>query len=100
METKKRTDAHFRSQDRPGFCIRFENGWTISVQWHNGAYCERKSLSLDSFTDSNPADSATAEIAIWNEEGDWYDFGSDQVLGYCTPDEVADWITKTKSFAK
>lgn len=99
-KTDRPTGPNFRSQDRPGFSIRFENGWTISVQWHCFAYCDRKSSSLSPITDTNPADSATAEIAIWNEEGDWYDFGSDTVLGYCTPDEVADWIIKTKSFAK
>lgn len=88
--------AVFKSQERPGFSMTFDNGWTISVQWHTSAYCERNQLA--SIIDSNPAQSTTAEIAIWDEKGEWYNFGSDTVLGYQSPDDVAEWITKTKNF--
>lgn len=90
--------AKFKSQERPGFSMTFENGWTISVQFHASAYCERNQSLVENREDKNPAESPDAEIAIWNSEGDWYDFGSDEVLGYQTPDEVADWITKVKAF--
>jgi hypothetical protein len=72
---------------RPGFAMTFNNGWTISVQWHEGAYCEGK-YSADKT-------SANAEIAIWNQSGNWFDFGDNQVKGYCTAEEVLEWMNKT-----
>jgi hypothetical protein len=38
--------------------------------------------------------SLTAEIAIYNDEYNWYNFGHDTVKGHCTADEVAEWIDK------
>lgn len=73
------------SQDVPsGFQITFENGNTISVQFGFGNYCENR--------DESKSECATAEIAIWNKDGKWYDFGSDTVKGWCTPDEVGQFI--------
>ena len=52
-----------------GFSMTFENGLTISVQFGIGNYCTR-----------NEKDEAiSSEIAIWNEDGKWFDFGNDQV---------------------
>ena len=67
-----------------GFHLTFKNGMTISVQFGIMNYCNRVS-------DDVP-ESPNSEIAIWDKEGTWYDFGSDQVKGYCSPDEVANWI--------
>ena len=93
------TKSCFKSNYRPGFTMTFENGWTISVQWHTGAYCDRRSSEheFDDFNDrpegkSLPAASTTAEIAMWDKEGNWYKFGNDHVLGYQTSDRVAKWI--------
>ena len=87
----------FKSQERPGFSMTFENGWTISVQWHTSAYCERKQALASSIVDVNPAESPTAEIAMWDKYGNWYMFEHDEVLGYQTPDEVAEWIEVVRS---
>lgn len=76
---------------RPGFAMTFKNGWTISVQWHEGAYCEGRHKP-----DADKS-SINAEIAIWNQAGDWFDFGNDQVKGYCTAEEVLEWMNKTAS---
>ena len=47
------------------------------------------------FRSRNEKDEAiSSEIAIWNEDGKWFDFGNDQVKGWISPDEVADWIYK------
>jgi len=86
---------------RAGFSITFNNGWTISVQWHEGAYTsrpDRMSARFEKPEYGTEISSPDAEIAIWNKGGDWYDFGTDQVKGYCTADEVAEWIEKVKSF--
>lgn len=99
------TNSKFRSTYRPGFAMTFENGWTISVQWHTGAYCDRKTLdsAFDDFNDrpegrGSSAESTTAEIAIWDSNGKWYDFGEDTVLGYLKTDEVFEWMNKVKNF--
>ena len=76
-----------QTNNRPGFSMTFANGWTISVQWHQGAYCDGRH--------SENAESANAEIAIWDYNGDWCNFGNDQVKGYCTPDEVLNWMEFT-----
>lgn len=67
-----------------GIQMTFSNGNTISIQFGFGNYCDNKH-------ESKP-ESETAEIAIWNEEGKWYDFESDQVLGYCNTDQISHWI--------
>lgn len=69
---------------KAGIQMTFANGNTISIQFGQGNYCENRHCSKSECKD--------AEIAIWNNEGKWYDFESDQVKGYCTPDEVAQYI--------
>jgi hypothetical protein len=85
---------------RAGFTMKFANGWTISVQWHDGAYTSREDRGLEGPYRpeyGTEVSSPDAEIAIWDKNGEWYDFGSDQVQGYCTTDEVAQWIAFTKN---
>ena len=83
------TQIGFKHCDRRGFQIRFENGWTVSVQWHPGSYCSGKGN-----------ESPNAEIAAWDSNGKWYDFGSDEVLGYRTPDQVVTFLGFVKKFSK
>lgn len=99
------TNSQFKSTYRPGFTMRFDNGWTISVQWHTGAYCDRRSLENepDDFNDrpAGPGEAAvstTAEIAVWDCEGRWYDFGEDHVLGYLSSEEVLEWMNQVQQF--
>jgi hypothetical protein len=33
-----------------------------------------------------------AEVAAWDSNEEWYDFGSDTVKGYLSADEVSDFI--------
>jgi len=84
---------------RPGFQMTFENGWTVSVQWHNGAYCNNKGFEYAPGSEQYP-NAATAEIAAWNSKREWYDFGSDTVLGYQTPDQVVTFMEYVKNFSK
>jgi len=73
-----------------GFIMTFDNGNTISVQFGMGNYCANRKESKSSCVN--------AEIAIWNEAGDWHDFGSNIVKGWCSPDEVAKWIFFAANF--
>lgn len=83
-----------------GFQMTFANNWTVSVQFGYGNYCENRSFDRVDF-DRNvepKGESKDAEIAAWDANGTWYDFGSDEVKGWCSPDEVAAFITKVSSF--
>ena len=83
-----------------GFQIDFENGWTVSVQFGIGNYCDNRYNEGNPFTNiPDFLDSKTAEIAAWptNARGwskgtstkEWYKFEhGDQVDGYKTPNTV------------
>lgn len=89
----------FKYCSRPGFQMTFDNGWTVSVQWHSGAYCSRKDLHYAPGSEEF-GDSFTAEIAAWDSNGDWYEFESDTVLGYQTPNEVVTFMELIKNKTK
>jgi len=82
-----------------GFHMSFENGLTISVQFGWGNYCSnRNSLKNDFKRGGECAESETAEIAIWDESGEMYEFDGpgDKVCGHLSVDEVAQWIDRTR----
>ena len=64
-----------------GFSIQFENGWTVSVQI--GMYTHGKEGGII----SNPY----AEIAAFKDEV-WYDFGDNEIKGFCKPDEILEFM--------
>ena len=83
-----------------GFQMTFENGWTISVQFGYGNYCDnnRHPDGFDFGKNKDIVQSSDAEIAIWDSEGSWYTFEEgDQVKGHCSADEVATWVEFTKN---
>jgi len=90
----------FKSTSNKGFSLTFENGWTISVQFGYGNYCDnhRHPDGWDFSKKQEVTQSSDAEIAIWDANGEWYNFGSDTVKGYCSANEVAEWIEKVKNF--
>ena len=61
-----------------GFSMRFENGYTISVQFSKKNYSDGEK---------------TAEVAAWDAEGNWIQFedGRD-VVGWQTTNDVAKLI--------
>lgn len=71
-----------------GFQVTFENGWTVSVQWGPGNYCERQYDNFDAPEKAVRWTSNTAEIAAWDANNEWHDFGGDTVEGYVKPDDV------------
>lgn len=90
----------FKTTFNRGFHMTFDNGLTISVQWGTGNYCERKKpVYMTDELRNVMVESKDAEIAIWENQGGkrFLNFGSDEVKGYCTPNEVADWICKVSS---
>lgn len=80
-----------------GFHIKFENGWTVSVQWgpHNYAdnyYSANYADIYYSAYDVTGLPSLVAEIAAWDADRNWYEFEDDNVKGYVKPEEVAEFI--------
>jgi len=88
----------FRSTENKGFQITFQNGWTISVQFGKGNYCEVGYIGeYGGEMKKLRHYSKDAEIAIFKGE-EWYNFGTDTVSGYCEPKEVAEWISKVSNW--
>ena len=83
-----------------GFNLKFENGWTISILINYGSYSDNKNHPGGIyFADKlDVVGSNTAEIAIWDINGKWYNFDYDTVKGYCSPNEIAEWIDKVSKF--
>jgi hypothetical protein len=73
-----------------GLRMTFENGNTISIQFGFGNYCDNKFESKPSCKN--------AEIAIWDKDDNWHNFGGDTVKGYCSTDEIAKWIFFAANF--
>lgn len=75
---------------KAGISMTFENGYTISIQFGFGNYCENKFLSKDNSKD--------VEIAYFKGDGDLISFeDGDQVKGYVSMDELADYIQMVKN---
>jgi hypothetical protein len=74
-----------------GLRMTFENGWTVSVQFGYGNYCNGR---FSQTYDGRDASSPNAEVARWQGNGA-IDEQEGNLLGYCTPDEVAAFIAAT-----
>lgn len=69
-----------------GFQMKFDNGWTVSVQWGTGNYCNNRDLDAE-YSDTYhrhgdvcfwvPQESENAEIAAWDADGNWHKFKPD-----------------------
>jgi len=89
----------FKISSGKGFQMSFANGWTVSVQFGPANYCENRTMLIDNQFSLSETDriagskgSYDAEIAAWDVNGNWHDFGHDSVKGWCTADEVAQFI--------
>lgn len=89
----------FSITEQKGFHITFPNGWTVSVQFGRGNYCDN--YSHEDRTVPVP-DSSDAEIAAWPDTGGkWLNFeGGDTVLGYQSPEQVLAFMNRVASFEK
>jgi hypothetical protein len=62
-----------------GFHMTFKNGWTVSVQFGEGNYCENRNLVGDIGIGHNSgnktkSECTNAEIAAWDANKEWYSF--------------------------
>jgi hypothetical protein len=88
--------SQFTVVNNKGFQMKFKNGNTISVMFGAGNYCSnRQAKSTDEIENSK-----TAEIRIWHNAANYpqeesvymFDTTNDEVKGWCSTDEVAEWI--------
>jgi hypothetical protein len=80
-----------------GFQITFPNGWTASVQWGIGNYCDHHMEPFDTEREKVLAaqGSTTAEVAAISPEGKLVDLlgRGDTVAGWLSPAEVLAFLT-------
>lgn len=90
-------NAHgFRITDGRGFQVTFENGWTVSVQFGPGNYCENKSMAIgrdDAL--AGKRGSLDAETAVWGPDGQFIqrEGTDDTVQGWQSPAQVLELLT-------
>ena len=91
--------SKFKITNHKGFRMGFENGFGISVQWGTFNYCEKKNLGADGDEEMKTKrwESTTAEIAVFNDTGIVPVGKSDDVIGWCSADEVATVIAIVQS---
>lgn len=82
----------FAITHRRGFHMTFANGYTVSVQFGFGQYCEARNTP-------NANESKDAEIAVWPSGGELMrcDGSGDTVRGWQSPEAVArliDWAAR------
>ena len=79
-----------------GFHLKFENNWTVSVQFGEYNYCTRTDVGPTVSTVGHQSNDA--EIAAWDKNGNWYKFSNgEQVKGWQSADEIADFIQFIKN---
>ena len=90
----------FKTTKNSGFQMTFDNGWTISVQFGYFNYCQNNHHPNGLYFSKNQdvTTSEDAEIAIWDANGEWFNFDSGIVKGHCSTNEVAEWIAKVSQF--
>lgn len=83
--------AGFQNNREDGFKVRFENGYTLSVQWTEWNYCERQYAK-------GVTECEDAEIAVIDEHGefvtDQFLNNGDDVQGWQKPEQVAELMAK------
>jgi hypothetical protein len=64
----------FKITGKKGFHIKFENGYTVSVQFGPGNYCDNYDMEIGRDEENAGKEgSYTAECAVWAEDGEMID---------------------------
>ena len=89
----------FTATQNKGFRMKFDNGYSISVQWGTINYCEKKNLMAEYKDEMKEPTwkSRTAEIAVFNGTRMVLVGKHDDIIGWCSADEVAKIIAIVQS---
>lgn len=97
----------FKITSKKGFHITFENGWTVSVQFGPGNYCDNYSMSIrEDDEEAGRIGSSTAECAVINPSNTLVQFpssGGDTVSNRSAPAEVLEilkWAAQQEATRK
>lgn len=85
-----------------GFTMSFSNGYTVSVRWGYGNYCDNRVVYADHNKQYNCTTSPNAEVAVWNSNGDFVqapDVKGD-VWAFQTTEEVALLVFQVANWSK
>ena len=85
----------FASTENKGFNITFENGYSASVQFGKGNYCNNlyAEYTYEEERKKQINRSKNAEVACYDTNtNEWYDLGTNGVLGYQSPAEVLELL--------
>lgn len=84
---------------RRGLYMKFNNGYTISIQFGDGTYSDNHNCEFDfeKINSNTPMFSKTVEIAVFGKDGEMVQLPNinDIVAGYQSIDELATWIKWT-----
>ncbi len=81
----------FKICDDKGFHIGLSNGFTVSVQFGRGNYCEHHRDG--NWDEPNKGSSFDAETAVFDPRDDLIPVNGDIVQGWQTPDDVVRLLT-------
>jgi hypothetical protein len=87
----------FKTCGQKGFHITFENGYTVSVQFGAGNYCDNYALGIMEYHDKAVPPSRTAETALLAPNGDFVQYKDDVVQGRQTPEDVLELMNYAAS---
>jgi hypothetical protein len=106
----QKKDEGFTITNGRGFQVTFKNGYTVSVQFGRGNYCQNQTVSnpilqmveaMQPFTGDVVC--PDAEVAVWKDDGELIPLrryhNNDSVGGYFTPAKVLNllnWAAKQK----
>lgn len=81
----------FKITNGKGFHITLANGYTVSVQFGAGNYCDNRDVSWHDAPAMAEKGSANAETAVWGKDGKMlhrFPDDADTVQAYQTPEQV------------
>ena len=87
MVLGKKESHMFLVTANKGVHITFANGYSLSIQWGQGNYCQNRNIDVP-YRSEVPA-SATAETAIIDPNGAFIEYNGNNVQGWQTPEQVA-----------
>jgi len=91
----------FRTCENKGFHIKFPNGWTVSVQFGQGNYCENYTLDygnvIDFYEKKPDLESINAEVWCWSENKENY---PKEPLAHQTAKDILKILNKVSKFGK
>lgn len=85
----------FKITRKKGFHVTFANGYTVSVQFGAGNYCDHYNADFGKDAELASAGSNTAECAVWANDHSMIahpSFDNDTVGGRMTPKAVLDLL--------